>query len=115
MTAYASVPVRERNLPLEREVTLTAAKAVGLAHASVSLRDFADARCMPGPIRLPRDWDQEAAEEIADCANYLVWALTEDYAGYLSGEPEPTARFERRMRALSRLVEAWHDLMTEAH
>lgn len=104
----------ERDVALERHLTNLAAVAAGLPNDR-GLRAFADARCLPGPIRTPRNWDQEAAEELADCANYLVWGLIEDYDAYAAGEPEGTARFERRLRALRRVVEAWADLLTEAH
>ena len=106
--------VRARDLPLERHLTDLAARAAGLPNDR-GLRAFADARCIPGPIQTPRDWDQEAAEEIADCANYLAWGLIEDHPGYLAGEPVATARFERRLRALRRQVESWHELFTDAH
>lgn len=103
-----------RDLPLERHLTELAATAAGLPNDR-GLRAFADRRAWPGGIRTPRDWDQEAAEEIADCSSYLTWGLVEDHPGYLAGEPVATARFERRMRALMRIVEAWVELFTDAH
>lgn len=106
--------MRERDLALERHLINLAALAASLPDDR-GLHRFANARCMPGPVRTPRDWDQEAAEELADCANYLVWGLIEDYDGYVEGEAVSTARFERRLRTLRRVVEAWADLLTEAH
>jgi hypothetical protein len=116
--------VRERDPGLERQLTDLAALAAGyrkpgpvgrLVADDHGLRDYADHRTHPGPLRTPRDWDQEAREEMADCANYLVWGLVEDYDGYVAGEPVATARFERRLRALVKQVESWRDLHTEAH
>jgi hypothetical protein len=77
---------------------------------------------------LPRDRDLERrllqlacdagghpSEELADCSSYLTWGLVRDHAGYMAGEPDATARFERRLRALVHVVDAWRDLHTEAH
>lgn len=106
--------MRPRDLPLERHITDLAARAAGLP-SDRGLRHFADRRAWPGGVRTPRDWDQEAAEEIADCSSYLLWGCIEEYDGYLAGEPVATARFERRLRALRRQVESWHELFTDAH
>lgn len=106
--------MRDRDLPLERHITHLAARAAELPNDR-GLRKFADHRSHPGGVRTDANWDQEAAEEIADCANYLVWACIEDFPGYLAGEPVATARFERRLRALRRQVESWHELHTDAH
>lgn len=106
---------RKRNPALERYLTDLAAQAAGLTDDR-GLRAFADHRAHPGGIRPGRDWDIEIAEEIADGAgNYAIWALEEDYVGYMAGEPDATARFERRLRTLVRLMQAWHELHTEAH
>jgi hypothetical protein len=106
--------VRARDPLLERHLTDLAARAAGLPNDR-GLRAFADRRTHPGGVRIGADWDQEAAEEIADCANYLAWGCIETYDGYLAGEPVATARFERRLRALRRQVESWHELFTDAH
>jgi hypothetical protein len=47
------------------------------------LIEFAHERAEPGPLRggARRNWAYEAAQELADCMNYLVWSqLTDDMA-----------------------------------
>jgi hypothetical protein len=108
--------LKPRKPHLERYLTVLAARSAGLSDDR-GLRVFADHRALPGGLR-PRtsdEWDREVAEELADAGNYLVWALLEDLVGYWAGEAEATTRFERRLRALRRVVEAWTDLHTDAH
>lgn len=113
-----------RDEPLERHLTDLAAEAAGYMIPGPEgkpvpddrgLRRYADYRTAPGGLRRGVDWDQEADEEIADLANYLVWGVIQVYDAYLDGDPEATRQYERRMRALVRCVQAWHDLHTEAH
>jgi len=103
-----------RHPALERHLTDLAAQAAALPDDR-GLRAYADYRTLPGHLRDNADWDQEAAEEIADLANYLVWGCIEVYDRHLAGDPVATAKFERRMRALVRCVQAWHELHTDAH
>lgn len=78
------------------------------------LSAYADSRAMPGGVRADIDADLETFEELADARNYLVWGIERDFAAYLRGESEASARYERRMRALTLVVQTWHALRTEA-
>lgn len=110
--------MRPRDLALERELTELAARHAG--HTTLDpagrvvgnvagLDDFADVRAHPGGVRR-RDLDREAREELADCRNYLVWAIEADYAGYLAGDLDAGRRVAHRLAALSKVIGAWHDL-----
>jgi hypothetical protein len=106
--------MRERNLKLERELTDLACEAGGLPGAGGrNIRAFADGRALPGGVRLTLDADREAAEELADARNYLVWGIVAIYPAVLAGEPNACANYERRMRALTALIKAWVALHTE--
>ena len=102
-----------RDLALERELVDIAARAAGLP-IDLGLNEFAEYRAHPGPVRLPRDFDREVAEELADARSYLVWAVQRDYDRFLAGDPAATDAYERRMRCLSALVIAWRELHTSA-
>lgn len=102
-----------RQPALERELVSTACCAAGL-QGDRGLNEFADSRAHPGPVRLPRDFDREVAEELADARNYLVWGIAEIYQAFLAGEPLALDVYERRMRCLSALVVAWHELHRDA-
>lgn len=86
-----------------------ATRAAGLS-SDHGLNALAEHRALPGPVRLPRDFDQEIREEIADARNYIIWAIQELYEAYVAGDPQAADDYERRMRALSRLVQAWVEL-----
>jgi hypothetical protein len=114
---------RDRDLDIEAHLMNIAAQAAGhvtaddwgnLTGDDGGLSAFADARAMPGGVRADFDPDRETFEELADARNYLVWGIERDYAAFLRGESEATARYERRMRALRALVVAWWELRTPA-
>jgi hypothetical protein len=102
--------LRERDIRLERELTATAAASVGLT--DMGLSDFADARALPGGVRADIDPDREAMEEYADARNYLVWGIEPIYAQVGALDSRFTDDYERRMRSLRHLVQAWTALRT---
>jgi hypothetical protein len=110
---------RERDISLERYLTSIAAQATGHTKpkgdgTSVGdtggLDEFADRRALPGGVRAGMDYDREMAEEIADARNYAVWGIEPFWAEVRAGESRYTSDYERRMRSLSHLIEAWHAL-----
>jgi hypothetical protein len=103
----------DRDVRLERELVDLAARAASL-NGDAGLSAFADARSWPGPVRDGLDWDSEAREELADCRNYLCWGVQEVHARMLAGDPRAADEYERRMRALSAVVKAWHELHRDA-
>lgn len=103
-----------RDKPLEQRILALASEAGG-HQGDHGLWSYANHRAFPGGIRANLDSDQEAREELADCANYLTWGLVRDYEAYEQGQPEATDRFERRLRTLKHVVDAWYDLHTGAH
>lgn len=111
--------MRDRDIDLERYLTNIAAQAAG--HMDVrpdgsmtgntrGLDGFADHRALPGGVRSEMDYDREMAEELADARNYAVWGIEPIWAEVRAGDSQHTADYERRMRALSHLVAAWHAL-----
>lgn len=90
-----------------------ATRAAGLT-SDHGLNALAEHRALPGPVHLPRDFDQEIREEIADARNYAIWAIQESYGDYLAGDPGAADDYERRMRALSKLVLAWVELHSDS-
>lgn len=112
---------RPRNEKLERYFTNVAAAASGFytkdeygqpVGDTFGLDDFADARAMPGGVRINIDVDRETAEEFADARNYLVWGLEPIYRAAREGDGEASDLYERRMRALRFLIAAWQALHT---
>lgn len=99
----------DRDPALERQLLDLAARAAGLPPDN-GLHDFADHRAHPGPVRLPRDFDREVREEIADAANYVRWTIQESYPAFLAGDAAAGDAYERHMRVLVKLTEAWHEL-----
>ena len=99
----------ERDPALERHLLDIAARA-GSHQTDGGLRAFADHRTVPGPVNMPRDFDQEAREDLADCANYLSWGIQESYSAMLAGDADASESYTRRMRALASVVAAWHGL-----
>lgn len=99
----------DRDPALERQLLDIAARAAGLP-TDLALGAYADRRTLPGPIHGPRDWDTEIREELADAANYIRWAIQEHYAALLNGDPAASDAYERRMRVLVKLTEAWAEL-----
>lgn len=65
-------------------------------------------------MRADLDPDRETAEELADARNYLLWGLDRLHARAMAGDPEVLDDYERRLRALSHVVAAWHALHTGA-
>lgn len=108
----------DRDRALERYLLDIAAQAAGhtrpeglsVVGDDGGLGAFADHRAHPGPVHLPRDFDREAAEELADCCSYLIWGIQEHHAAFLAGDAGAVDAYERRMRALAGLVRVWHDL-----
>lgn len=47
----------------------------GRNEATTALWQFACERAHPGGVRVDRDLDREALEELADCLNYVVWRV----------------------------------------
>ena len=88
-----------RNIPLERALTKDAAATVRAPAAR--LNDFADRRAKPGPVSLAdgRDLELEAAEELADARNYLVWRLEQ-----LEATAHDSIRGHTRRRRLQRVL-----------
>lgn len=109
-----SIGFRPRNIQLERELTLTAARCTGLAGTG-GLDDYADHRALPGGVRYNLDPIQETLDELADARNYLVWGLERVHDRMVAGESEASAAYERLMRCLVHVVAAWTALLTEAH
>lgn len=103
-----------RDRALEHELLMVAGEAVGQPSAAMNLDDFANRRCHPGPIRPGRDFRQEAAEELADCANYLRWKIQETYPGFVAGESVACREYDMAMRSLAGVVTAYHALFTPA-
>lgn len=101
----------DRDPDLERHLVTIAARAAG--HGSDGgLLAYAASRALPEPIHLPREWDREIGEEIADGANYCTWSIQEIWPLVVSGDPDVMDRYERHMRTLTFLVGAWHALHT---
>ena len=108
---------RPRDVALERQLTRMAHQAAGVAvpmdeREPTHLDAYADYRAQPGGVRVPRQFIQEAREELADARNYLVWEACAHHAGYMAGDPESCARFEHAMRVLGKVCEAWRELHT---
>ncbi len=108
---------RPRAIRLERHLTRLAHEAAGIPvpldkHEPTSLDAYADWRCDPGPIRVPRDFIDEARQEAADARNYLVWEACAHWLGYVEGDPESCRRFEHAMRSLSAVALLWRELHT---
>lgn len=101
----------DRDLDLERRLIRIAAQAAGVS-GDAGLRNFANRRSPLTPVDLPRDFDEETREEIADGVNYLTWGVQETYEQVLAGDGAACADYERRMRTLTLLVKAWHALHT---
>ena len=102
---------RDRNVGLERELVRVAHARAGVGvpvdpAEPTSLDVVADARCAPGPVRLPRDFLGEAREELADARNYCVWEACEHYG---RDDPESVERYQRAMRWLTAVTRAWHE------
>lgn len=111
-TLPATDHTRPRDMDLERTLIDTAARAAGHT-TDYGLRDFADARAWPGGVR-DMDFDQEIAEELADASSYAVWSIETIYDQVIAGDPLALDRYERTMRALAKIIEAWKELRTES-
>lgn len=104
-----------RDRALERELLATAGRSMGMEPVAANLDDFADRRAHPGPVRLDgRDFMVEAAEELADCANYLRWEIQRLYPKVLEGDSVACRDYEQAMRSLSHLIPAYHSLLVPA-
>lgn len=101
----------DRDPALERHLVDIAARSAGLPGDGGVLA-YSATRALPGPVVLPRDFDREIREEIADAVNYACWALQEVWARVLAGDPDVMDGYERHMRTLAALVVAWHALHT---
>lgn len=88
----------ERDIRLEHEMTAAAARDVGANPDRLS--DFADRRARPGPVLCAgRDLELEAAEELADARNYVVWRLAQ-----LEQLGHDSIRLHARRRRISRVL-----------
>lgn len=116
-----------RDLAAERRLLDLAAAAAGFPstgasrHAvPVSLERAGVARALLGPngepsdqIWLPpgRDLIEEGADELIDAgAHYFLWEAVRCEPGLFAGDPVATARYDRAMRALVRVVQGWGEL-----
>lgn len=102
---------RDRDIPLERHLIELAARAAGFPDDG-GLRNYADARTMPGPIR-EREFKQDTGEEIADLANYCSWEIQKQWPGFLAGEPAACREYARYMDILRLTVMAWWRLLSD--
>ena len=101
-----------RDLNLERTLTDIAARSAGLSPSvASSLCGYSDARAEPGAVR-QRDMDEETRQELGDGRNYLLWGIQPIYDLVIAGDPQASADYERRMRTLARLTQAWAELHT---
>lgn len=98
-------PTRERDLNDEHAIAVTTA-GLGDALAACQLTRFADDRALPGGVRIGLDGDQEAAEELADARNYLIWSIQ---------DAETSEDRERRRRALRHVTSAYRELRGTGH
>lgn len=107
-------PLVDRNLPLERELVVTAARALGKLgideNDARSLSDFADRRAHPGGVRPDIDPDEETREELADARNYLVWGIVPLWPYHQRGELWACQLVAKRLTALGGVLIAWHAL-----
>lgn len=101
--------VRPRDLGLERELTLLAARAGGFS-GDGGIGRFADERALPGGVREGLDPVREASEELADARNYLVWGLERIHARVAVGDPEVLDEHVALLGALQAVVTAWRAL-----
>jgi len=103
----------DRDRGLEGDLTTVAAQSAGRDGRGLSL--FADRRAEPGPVRMDgRDLMHEAAEELADCRNYLVWRAQEMYPGFLAGDAQACGEYDRAMRTLAAVVVAFDEMHTRS-
>ena len=109
----------DRDLWHERHLTDMAARAAGFFKTGPlgtpvgdtgGLDDFADARAWSGGVRANIDADRETLEELADARHYLVWGIQQVHDDYLAGDAQAQDTWQRRMRALRAVIEAWHAL-----
>jgi hypothetical protein len=108
------VTIRPRDRETEQRLTNVAGESIDLAAAAAKLNAFADSRCAPGGVRIGPCWDTEAAEELADTRNYMVWGIEDVLARAEAGDVEASRDYERRMRTLAALVRCYHELTTPA-
>lgn len=103
-----SVEAWERDRAVEKRLLIEAAEvhSVSASHA-MSLYHYAERRTLDGPVRLAnRSMIAEAAEEIADLANYLRWEIVR------TDRPEWAQVVGR---VLGDVVLAWSTLEQAAH
>lgn len=106
---------RPRDITLERKLSDSAARAAGYTTPdgggdTGGLTAWAEHRALPGGVRLNIDTLRETREELADARNYLVWGVEPIYEQYLAGDPLACDRVARNMNALTRIIQAWHEL-----
>lgn len=112
----------DRDHGLERYLLDIAAQAAGhtrpeglsVVGDDGGLGAFAAHRAGDAGVRLPRDFDREIAEELADACNYARWQIQQHHAAFLAGDAEAVDAYERMMRVLSALTRAWHELRTNS-
>lgn len=97
-----------RDMQGERVITALAAQAGGVREAAArSLDDFADARALPGGVRIDLDAVREISEELADARNYLVWGVQRTMPGVEQLDHDALEQYEPLMRCLAAVQEAW--------
>lgn len=111
--AAVEFELRPRDRGLEQRLVALAAQVCGRSDDG-GLLAYAGRRAHPGGVRVELDADKEAAEELADCCNYLVWGIQQVWPAYQAGDPDAARVYERRMRTLVTVVRAWVDLHTHA-
>jgi hypothetical protein len=109
----------DRDLALERYLSGLAARAAGYLRAmpdgsvqgdTGGLDEFADARAWSGGVRASIDARREIQEELADARHYAVWGIQQIWDAYRAGDSAAAREYDRYMRALQHIVEAWHAL-----
>jgi hypothetical protein len=108
---HSPPPRRPRNLPLERQITDMAAKAVDASWDGGPLSDYAHERAAPfGGVRTNLDWRREVKEELADARNYICWGLEEVWEAYEAGDVLAGEQVVHGLTALSGVLRAWDAL-----
>jgi hypothetical protein len=65
-------------------------------------------------VRPDLDYRREACEEAADLSSYAVWQVVEVYDAAMAGDPVALDRYEWGMRVLSKAIDLWRELLTDA-
>jgi|GEM_PF-5912005 len=91
-------------------MTERAAQSAGLLPAHVGLSALANARALPGGVRINMDHDGEGIAEAADGRNYSVWGIEPIYEAAVAGDERASSAMALRMGALQGFVIAYANL-----